>query len=68
MLYGMKWISLPLLSLLSACTTTFEIDPATPYCTTYELIRPSRSDSEGTLRQVLRENEKWRRICQETPK
>ncbi len=36
------------------------------HCLIYEKIIASRKDTPGTLKQVLRENTKYRRICPET--
>jgi hypothetical protein len=33
------------------------------YCQSYSVIKPSRTDTADTLRQIARENAKWRAVC-----
>lgn len=38
------------------------------YCAIVEPIKASRKDTDGTLRQILRENSKYREFCATQPK
>jgi hypothetical protein len=51
--------------LLAGCATNRVVVDS--YCQSYEEIKASRKDTAGTLRQVLRENNKHRSVCG-TPK
>lgn len=48
--------------LLCGCATTPTV--ISDYCGSYQTIRPSRKDTPDTLRQVARENAKWRSVCE----
>jgi hypothetical protein len=50
---------------LAACATARppELSLAGGYCAVARLIRPSRADTPGTLRQILAHNEKVRALC-----
>lgn len=56
------WLALIALGLMpTACeTATFETDTA---CLSFNIIRPSRSDTAETLRQVAEHNAAWRAVC-----
>jgi hypothetical protein len=49
--------------LLGGCATTDDRIVISDYCASYRIIRPSRQDTPETLRQVARENTKWRAVC-----
>jgi hypothetical protein len=46
---------------LCGCQTTTAV--LSDYCTSYQRIVASRKDTPETLRQVARENAKWRSVC-----
>lgn len=63
---------LSLTLILSGCGTMMDfvgikrpapIDVNAVYCRTYEPIRWSTADTDGTIRQVRRENAKWTALC-----
>jgi hypothetical protein len=47
--------------LLGGCATAPTV--ISDYCQSYKIIRPSRSDTPGTLKQVATENGKYRAVC-----
>lgn len=62
---------LPLTLVMTSCammTGSVETSPATPtfarFCKTYEPILWSTQDTDETIRQVKRENAKWKAICE----
>ena len=36
-------------------------------CVSFTVIRPSRADTDETLRQILAHNQTWRALCAEQP-
>lgn len=36
-------------------------------CASFTVIRPSRADTEETLRQILAHNRTWRALCEAAP-
>lgn len=51
------------MTLTAGCATTTVTNVVSDYCAVAEMINPSRSDTEETLRQVARENTKYENLC-----
>jgi hypothetical protein len=49
--------------LLAGCATAPIV--VSDYCQNYTVIKPSRSDTPGTLKQIATENAKYRGVCPE---
>lgn len=51
---------------ISGCVTTQKSAPVVDSsCSAYQIIRPSRSDTLDTKRQVLAHNSVYRKLCKE---
>jgi hypothetical protein len=56
-----KIFAISLVLLLAGCATAPTV--ISDYCQNYRIIRPSRSDTPDTLKQVATENAKYRAVC-----
>lgn len=58
----LRTMTLGISLLLGGCATGQVVVDS--YCQSYSIIRPSRKDTPDTLKQVLRENNKYRSVCE----